>query len=137
MSLILQFTPDANSSVEYMTADIPMAVISQEDWITLKNKVSKWYQLSTLYVFESISCFTFYQFKLIAHHMTFGEPHHTGLNFLQFVIIKFISLRIKESSDMIKALCRLLQPGKSLAQHRSMYGNNMTNDNYQQGSPSS
>ena len=55
MSLILQFTPDANSSVEYMTADIPMAVISQEDWITLKNKVSKWYQPSTLYVFESIS----------------------------------------------------------------------------------
>ncbi|XP_020619507.1 signal peptide peptidase-like 2B isoform X2 [Orbicella faveolata] len=32
------FTPFANSSAEYMKVDIPMAVISQEDWVKLKNK---------------------------------------------------------------------------------------------------
>lgn len=47
-----------------------MAVISKEDWVKLKNKVSK---LNYLVHYISwnlcLVYFTFYQFKLIAHHI--------------------------------------------------------------------
>jgi len=37
---------------------------------------------------------------------------------------------------MIKVLCRLLELGKILTQHRSVYGKNVTSGKHQQGSHS-
>lgn len=58
-----------------------MAVISKEDWVKLKNKVSKLNYPSALYFLESMFS-VFYFLSIQADCSSHTELHQTGLNFI-------------------------------------------------------